>query len=144
MKRFAPFFLAAVTTLVQADPVPAEPIAPGPIQAEAFEDRVQIAKNVEDDEQFNNYRSAVHKKNSRHLARTMRNCIARSPKPVAKTFVLVADISADGKANAVAVKPDNEVANCFASGFASVSYPKPPRYLKRDGFPLMMKVRVVR
>jgi hypothetical protein len=144
MKLLAPLLLAAFAALVQAEPVPGEPVATVPTAAEAFEDRVRIAKDAEEDEQFNNYRSAVLKRNSRHLARTMRTCIAKSPKPASKTFVLVADIKADGKADAVAVKPDNEVANCFASGFSSVSYPKPPQYPKRDGFPVMMKVRVVR
>jgi hypothetical protein len=154
MKLLAPLLFATFATLVQAEPVPGEPVATGPTQAEAvagpttqvetFDDRVRIAQDVEDDAQYNNYRSAVLKKNSRHLVRTMRTCIARSPKPAAKAFVLVADITADGKAHAVAVKPDNEVANCFASGFSSVSYPKPPQFPKRDGFPVMMKVRVVR
>lgn len=144
MKRAAPLFLAVFATLVHAEPVPGEPVAAGPIQAEAFEDRVRLAQDAEEDEQFKTYRSAVLKRNSRHLARTMRTCIARSPKPAAKTFVLVADISPDGKAEAVAVKPDNAVANCFASGFSSVSYPKPPQFRQRQGFPVMMKVRVVR
>jgi hypothetical protein len=131
-------------TPVPAEPVAAEPIAPSPIGTGAFDDRVLLAKDAEEDEQFKDYRSAVLKRNSRHFARTMRTCIARSPKPVSKTFVLVADITAEGKAAAVAVKPDNEVANCFASGFSSISYPKPPRYPNREGFPVMMKVRVVR
>jgi hypothetical protein len=134
MKLLAPLLFAAFATLVQAEPVPGEPVAAGPTQAETFDDRVRIAQDVEDDAQYNNYRSAVLKKNSRHLVRTMRTCIARSPKPAAKAFVLVADITADGKAHAVAVKPDNEVANCFASGFSSVSYPKPPQFPSGTGF----------
>jgi hypothetical protein len=144
MKLLAPLLFTAFATLVQAEPVPGEAVATGPTQAETFDDRVRIAQDVEDDAQYNNYRSAVLKKNSRHLVRTMRTCIAKSPKPAAKAFVLVADITADGKAHAVAVKPDTEVANCFASGFSSVSYPKPPQFPQRDGFPVMMKVRVVR
>jgi hypothetical protein len=147
MKRsalLAPLFLAVFGTLAKAQSVPPAPAAAEPIQAEAFEDRVLLAKDAEEDHEFRNYRAAVLKRNSRHLARTMRTCIAKMPKPESKTFVLVADITADGKADAVAVKPDNEVANCFASGFASVSYPKPPQYPKRQAFPVMIKVRVAR
>jgi hypothetical protein len=128
-----------------AEPLPDAPGAaasPTPFSVVTFDDRVLLAQDVEDDGQYNNYRSAVLKRNGRQYARTMRKCIARSPKPALKTFILVADISAEGKADAVAVKPDNEVANCFASGFSSVSYPKPPRYPNRSGFPVMMKIRV--
>jgi hypothetical protein len=141
--------LAASAAFAQAESVPGTPIAPEPVTirplgSESFEDRVLLAKDAEEDAQFKDYRSAVLKRNRRHFARTMRTCIARSPKPAAKTFVLVADITAAGKAAAVAVKPENEVANCYASGFSSVSYPKPPQYPNREGFPVMMKVRVVR
>jgi hypothetical protein len=136
--------LAVFGTLARAQPVPPAPAAAEPIQAETFDDRIVLAKEAEENHEFRNYRAAVLKRNSRHLARTMRTCIAKSPKPESKTFVLVADITADGKADAVAVKPDNEVANCFASGFTSVSYPKPPQYPKRQAFPVMIKVRVVR
>jgi hypothetical protein len=140
----APLFLAAFATLARAEPAPAAPAPAEPIQAETFDDRLLLAKEAEEDHEFRNYRAAILKRNSRHLTRTMRTCIAKSPKPESKTFVLIADITADGKADAVAVKPDNEVANCFASGFSSVSYPKPPKFRKRDGFPVMMKVRVIR
>lgn len=138
MKRIAPLFFAACAALAQAEPVPAAAIGAG-----AFEDRVQLAKDAEGDEQYKSYRSALQKRNSRHFARAIHTCIARSPKPAAKTFVLVADITAKGEAAAVAVKPDNQVANCFASRFTALSFPKPPRHPGRNGFPVMMKVRVI-
>lgn len=133
MKTAALLFLAALTPLVHAQS----------IELETFDVRVQLAKAAEIDEDFKTYRPAMFRRTGRHLTRTMRSCIARMPKPAAKTFVLVADISAEGKADTVEVKPENEVSKCFASGFAAVSYPKPPAYPERDGFPVMMKVRVV-
>jgi hypothetical protein len=148
MKRTAsialPLILVALSGPLHAQGDPASPVTVAPAATEAFEDRVRLAKEAEEDELFKTYRSRLLKRNSRHLARTMRSCIARSPKPDAKAFVLVADIRADGKADAIAVKPQNEVASCFASGFSSVAYPRPPQFPKREAFPVTMKVRVVR
>lgn len=108
-----------------------------------FEERVQLAKAAETDGELRNYPHAMFKRAGRHISRTMRSCIATSPKPEAKAFVLVADIGPDGKPDAVDVSPDNEVARCFAKGFSSAAYLKPPKYEGRDGFPVTMKVQVV-
>jgi hypothetical protein len=139
MKRTVLLFFAAFASVSQAQSVELEPV-----ELEPFQVRVELAKAAEVDEEFKTYRPAMYRRTGRYLTRTMRSCIARMPKPESKTFVLVADISPQGKANAVEVKPKNEVAKCFASGFAAATYPKPPVHPERDEFPVMMKVRVVR
>lgn len=107
-----------------------------------FEERIKLAKEAETDDKLRNYPHAMFKRAGRHISRSMRSCIARSPKPEAKAFVLVADITPQGKADAVEVSPDNEVSRCFADKFSSTSYPKPPAYEGRNGFPVTLKVRV--
>lgn len=137
MKRAIPLFFTACASLVQAAPLNDKPVSLTP-----FDERIQLAKEAEDNEQFRTYRMSVYRKNGRYLARTMRSCIAASPRPQKKAFVLVADITAAGKATAVEVKPDNEAARCYALGFAAASFPKPPAYPGRQGFPVMMRIRV--
>ncbi|HJV76700.1 MAG TPA: hypothetical protein VJ654_20980 [Noviherbaspirillum sp.] len=111
-----------------------------PVDAALFDERVRIAKSAESDERFRSYPKAMFKRASRELARTMRRCMATSSKPKSQPFVLVADISAAGKAEAIEVKPDNELARCFSVGFAAASYLKPPEYVDGEGFPITMRV----
>lgn len=113
-----------------------------PVDPARFEERVRLAKDAQIDAQYRIYPDTLFRHAGRHVARTMRACIVASPKPKAKAFVLVADISAHGKAEAVEVWPDNPVSRCFASRFSSATYPAPPAYAGRDGFPVTLKVRV--
>lgn len=133
MKRIIPLLLIAFSTLVSG--VEPELLSP-------FDARVQLAKEAASDERYKPYPSVMFKRNGRHLARTMRSCIATSSAPEAKAFVLVADINSRGRASGVTVKPENEVARCFADGFSSVAYPRPPVYALRPGFPVTMKIQV--
>jgi len=126
--------------MVHAEPTQAEQIPLTP-----FDARVQLAKAAESDERFKIYRSAMLRQTGRRLARTMRSCIAASPKPEPeqKTVVLIADINPMGKASAVEVKPENAIAKCYASGFSALSYPRPPAYFGRPGFPVTIKIRIM-
>lgn len=164
MKRLLPLFLTAIAAPVLAQQVQqSQPITPpamqqmpqsaqqsmpqpiDPVLWEArvrFEERVKLAKEAETDDKLRNYPHAMFKRAGRHISRSMRSCIAHSPKPEAKAFVLVADINQEGKADAVEVSPDNEVSRCFAERFSSATYPKPPAYEGRNGFPVTLKVRV--
>lgn len=169
MKRFAPLFFIAITApafaqqvqqslpitppamqqMPQSMPQSMPPQMPQPIDPvlwEArvrFEERVKLAKEAETDDKLRNYPHAMYKRAGRHISRTMRSCIATSPKPEDKAFVLVADITPQGKADAVEVSPDNAVSRCFAERFSSATYLKPPAYEGRSGFPVTLKIRVV-
>ncbi|GAB3554321.1 hypothetical protein GCM10027343_42210 [Noviherbaspirillum agri] len=171
MKRFAPLFFIAIAAPALAQQMPQAqhslPITPAPGQQiqparqtppmeglpppidpvlwEArvrFEERVKLAKSAETDDKLRNYPHAMFKRAGRHISRSMRSCIARSPKPEEKTFVLVADITPKGKADAVEVSPDNAVSRCFAERFSSATFLKPPAYEGRGGFPVTLGVRV--
>lgn len=139
MKRLLPLLFIAL-----AAPAFAQPIDPVLYEERVrFDERVKLAKAAEGDEQLKNYPHAMFKRARRHLARTMRSCIATSPKPEAKAFELVADINPQGQATAVDVWPNNAVSRCFAAGFSSVTYLKAPEYAGREGFPVTLKIRVI-
>jgi hypothetical protein len=133
MKRILPFLLVIFATLAHAEQGDLSP----------FDQRVLLAKEAETNDQYKPYPSLMHKRTGKQLARTMRSCIAASPAPHEKAFVLVADINSRGRASSVVVRPENHVAQCFANGFASISYPKPPAYGRRPGFPVTMKIQVL-
>jgi hypothetical protein len=133
MKSVLSLLLLFSATLVHAMPADLSP----------FELRVQLAKEAEVDDQYKPYPSLLHKRTDKQLARTMRSCIAASSTPEEKAFVLVADINSRGRASAVVVRPENEVARCFANGFASIPYPQPPAYGRRPGFPVTVKIQVL-
>ena len=130
LNLFLPLFLLFLAASAHA----------GPVDPALFDERVQLAKAAENDEQLKSYPHAMFKRAGRHLARTMRKCIAVSPKAESQAFVLAADINARGRAEAVEVKPDNGLARCFAAGFAAASYLKPPAYPGRENFPVTMRV----
>ncbi len=132
MKHICSLLLLVFMTLAQAE---SEDMSP-------FDLRVQLAKEAETDERYKPYPSLLYKRAGKHLARTMRSCIATSPPPQEKTFVLVADINSRGMASAIAVQPENEVAKCFANGFSSFLYPQPPVYARRPGFPITVKIQL--
>jgi|GEM_PF-379098 len=132
MRSVLPFLLS-FATLAHAMPADLSP----------FELRVQLAKEAEVDDQYKPYPFFLHKRTDKQLARAMRSCIATSPTPEEKAFVLVADINSRGRASAVVVRPENAVAKCFANGFSSISYPQPPDYGRRPGFPVTMKIQVL-
>ena len=133
MKSNLPFLFFVLVTLAHAEQPELSP----------FELRVQLAKDAEVDEQYKPYPAVMYRRTGKQLARTMRSCIAASPSPEEKAFVLVADINSRGQASSVVVRPENEVARCFANGFSSIIFPKPPDYARRPGFPVTMKIQVL-
>ena len=106
----------------------------------SFDERVTLARSAEEDERFHPYPLRMQREAGRHFARTMRNCWSVSSRQEPKPFVLVAEIQPDGRPSKVAVKPAHAAARCFAAGFSSGRYLRPPDYPGRDGFPVMMRV----
>jgi hypothetical protein len=92
-------------------------IALAPIVAwsQVFEDRVRIAKAAEDTEPYKSY-----------------------------PFVLVAEITREGKATAVEVRPSTNISRCFAEGVRTGVFPKPPEYPGREGFPIVLNMTITR
>src|SRR5580700_8607546 len=101
-----------------------------------FDVRVALGKSAEERVEFKAYVSAFDREIGEHLAQTMRSCFATTQRPETDAFVLVADITVEGKVKAIEVRPATNIALCFATGFASAPFPPPPRYPDREAYPV--------
>lgn len=110
--------------------------------AESFDMRAQLGKEAESKEEYKAYQPAIFSQVGNQLANVMRFCFATIYKPDIRPFILVADINTEGKAESVEVQPRTNTAECFMTGFSGVSYPKPPIYSNRPGFPITMEMRI--
>jgi hypothetical protein len=110
--------------------------------AESFDDRTRLGKTAEVTEGFKEYQSVMYTQVGEYFASTLRACFDKTTKPELDTFVLVADIFQNGKAQAVEVKPATNIAKCFAEGFSKGKFPTPPRYPNRKGFPVTMETQI--
>ena len=110
--------------------------------SETFEERVRIAKAAESADAYKPYQQVMYRGIGDHLAQTMRACFAKAEKPQTDAFVLVADVANDGKAQSIEVKPSTNISTCFADGVGNVSFPKPPTYLERKAFPIVIEMKI--
>jgi hypothetical protein len=145
----ASFGLDPLSAIVPMEQAPAA-LIPGnagssetlPCPSPPFDTRVELGKEAEEKEEFKAYHSAMQRRIGNHLAETMRACFANVPDPESTPFVLVADITAEGAARAVEVRPATNIASCFAQGFALASFPAPPPYPDHDGFPITIEMHI--
>ena len=107
-----------------------------------FDDRVELGEAAEQREELKTYRSAMERQVGGHFAETMRSCFAAIPNPETAPFVLIADITSEGMASAIEVRPPTNIARCFAAGVAKASFPRPPPSRNDDGFPITIKMRI--
>lgn len=112
------------------------------VHAESFEARAQLGEAAEDRGEFKSYFSTMYKEIGEPMANIMRICFKNTLKPDSANFVLVADIEKEGNLDSIEVKPATNIAKCFAAGLIPVSFPKPPEYPKRHGFPLTIKMKI--
>jgi hypothetical protein len=107
-----------------------------------FEERIELAKAAERSVDTWFYEKVMFDAVGPHLATTMRACFGQTAKPQADPFVLVADLSPEGKAVNVEVRPPTAVAVCFSEGFATTAFPIPPRFQDRANFPVVIEMRI--
>jgi hypothetical protein len=109
---------------------------------EPFDVRVELGKAAEEKEEFRSYHSAMIERVGGQYAATMRSCFATIREPQNDRFTLVGDITAEGELDAVEVRPLTNIASCFAAGLRTISFPKPPRYPGRSGFPMTIDMQI--
>jgi hypothetical protein len=117
-------------------------VLPSYAYVETFAERVRLAKAAETAEAYKSYQPVFLRGISDPMAQIMRACFAKTEKPHADSFVLVADITREGKAQAVEVKPTTNIATCFAAGMSKASFPQPPAYPGRQGFPIAIEMKI--
>src|ERR1700687_6144924 len=101
-------------------------VLPSYAYSETFAERVRLAKAAETADAYKSYQPVLLRGIGDPMAQIMRACFAKSEKPHADSFVLVADITREGKAQAIEVKPTTNIATCFAAGMSKASFPQPP------------------
>jgi hypothetical protein len=112
------------------------------VALESFDERVTLAKAAEIDDQLKAYLPAMYGAVGPQVASTMRTCFDRTEGGDKSPFVLIADISPAGAAQNIEVKPTTNVAQCFARGFSTITFPSPPASAKRAAFPVMIEMRI--
>jgi hypothetical protein len=110
--------------------------------ARTFEERIELAKAAEQNVDTWFYEKVMFDAVGAHLATTMRACFAQSTNPQTDPFVLVADLSPEGKAMNVEVRPPTEVAVCFSEGFATTAFPLPPKFQGQANLPVVIEMRM--
>lgn len=138
---------AAGNAMTPADVVSTEPVsglsAPdkGPSRL-SFDVRAELGEAMEQSDEFKTYHSGMNRRVGDQFADIMRSCFASVENPQTARFVLVADITAEGRADAVEVRPPTNIARCFAAGLKRTSFPIPPPFPDREGFPITIKMRI--
>jgi hypothetical protein len=109
---------------------------------EPFHARVALGITAEGKQEFNSYSAAVTLAVGSQYAATARSCFSTIDKPQVVPFTLVADVTPRGALSAVEVQPATNIASCFAAGLRQLSFPKPPAYPNRNGFPITVEIRI--
>jgi hypothetical protein len=109
---------------------------------EPFDVRVGLGKAAEQNEEFSAYQSSMNRQVGSQYAAAMRSCFATVKDPQTDSFTLVGDITPDGELSAVEVRPATNIASCFAAGLRAVTFPNPPRYSGRNGFPVTIEMHI--
>ncbi|NEX63956.1 hypothetical protein [Noviherbaspirillum galbum] len=112
--------------------------APSGTSLPSFDERAVHARSAEGDERYHPYPASMLKQAGPQIARLIRRCGASAPN--VKPFALVADIDAHGHAQNILAKPEHASARCFAKGFGSLTYLKPPVGDGQETFPVMVRV----
>ena len=107
-----------------------------------FDDRVAMGKAAEQRPENKSYASELDRMVGNHFAQTMQSCFAAIREPQTEPFVLVADITSEGKAKAIEVRPATNIARCFATGFALAPFPTPPPYPCCEAYPVTIEMRI--
>jgi len=110
--------------------------------AETFEERVELARAAEKAADTKPYQKQMFDAIGPHLAAAMKSCFGSIKNPETEPFTLVADVTPEGRADAVDVKPNTNIAACFAKGFMSANFPPPPRFRDRSRFPMFIEMRI--
>jgi hypothetical protein len=128
MKAFTPLLLLLVSIAVQA--------------GDAFNDRVERAKALEETPSGQAYQDVMWPKVQPFVAALMQRCIPDDRNADRRSFVFVATLSAEAKLTEIEVQPVTETSKCFAAGMERAPFPKPPATLAPGGMPITFNMRL--
>ena len=111
-------------------------------QAASFDDRVRIGRETGKMEAYQQYQKTMYESITPHLGTTMKGCFETIRDPETGAFTLVADITSEGTARSIEIRPETNIARCFARGFGEASFPRPPAVPGHDAFPLVIDLNM--
>jgi hypothetical protein len=110
--------------------------------AASFDERVRIGRDIGKMEVYQPYQRVMYESITNHLEKTMRRCFGAIKTPQTEPFTLVADITLEGVARSVEIRPETNIARCFAKGFGEASFPPPPAVPGHDAFPIVIDLNM--
>jgi len=110
--------------------------------AESFEQRVEIAKSVEQSKEYKNYEKTMFDSVGNYMASAMNECFAILKNPNTRKFVFVANIGRHGETLDIDTKPKTNISECFSSKMSKAVFAVPPKLDGRDVFPIFIKMRI--
>ena len=117
-------------------------LLPASVFADTFEDRVERANAVFETEDGATY----EKKLGPYIQQAIKKCApaGSTSKENWGKFVLVVDVSSEGRIVNPDVKPETQISACFSKEFISQTLPAPPHSIVTDGLaPLVVEIYVV-
>lgn len=112
--------------------------------AETFDERLALARKLEESAEYKAWHKEMMQHVGAHIRATMESCVKGVAGPDLASFVLITDVSREGRPLSIEVRPRTGVSNCFATGFATAPFPTPPGFGKRQGFPLFFEFDIQR
>jgi hypothetical protein len=128
MKTFTPLLLLLVSVGAQA--------------GDAFDDRVERAKALEETPAGQAYQDVMWPKVQPFVAALMQRCVPDDPKADLRSFVFVATLSSEAELTEIEVRPVTQASECFAVGMKRAPFPRPPATLAAGGMPITFNMRL--
>jgi hypothetical protein len=113
------------------------------IDPTSFEGRAAIAKALYATPDGEAYRKLVNQYLAARHSKTMRNCFDTTQDPWTANFELIGFIDKTGSLTDAVVKPETNIATCFATGLLNSIFPFAPKLPEGgDLYPIYMEVRL--
>jgi hypothetical protein len=128
--------LFAIALLLRAPQTPPPP-------DESFSARVLRGKLVEAGVAGLAYQKQMWERINDPVTALLKACIDSNAPADKSPFTVVANLSSDGKPGRIEAQPATPVASCFASGFATIELPPPPRLPDSAVYPIEIDVSIV-
>lgn len=112
------------------------------VHAASFDERVRLGREIGKMEVYQPYQKRMYQSITNHLTNTMKRCFEETRNPQTEAFTLIADITPEGTARSIEIRPETNIARCFAKGFGEASFPPPPAVPSRDAFPIVIDLNM--
>ena len=107
-----------------------------------FDERVRLGQEIGKMEVYQPYQKTMYQSITNHLTNTMKRCFEETRNPETEAFTLVAEITSEGTARSIEIRPETNIARCFAKGFGEAAFPRPPAVPSRDTFPIVIDLNM--